>query len=183
MTMIRTVGLLAGATTLSVSGMAGATDIDNASIDALRTELNELRAQNESLEARLDAQDDAWLNETRATEIRGIVQDVLADSQTRTSLQNSNAMAGYKAGEGFFLSSQDGSFTMNIKGQIQVRWVMNHVGDATDSPTAGVAALTAGGANTNKTKWGFQIRRAKVKFQGNDFVNLDLECGLGSQES
>ena len=104
MTMIRTVGLLAGAATLSASGLAGATDIDSASIDALRAELSELRAQNESLEARVDAKDDAWLNETRTTEIRGIVQDVLADSQTRTSLQDSGAMAGYKAGQGFFLS-------------------------------------------------------------------------------
>jgi len=167
--MIRTVGLLAGAASLSVSGFAGATDVDNASIDALRAELNELRSQNESLEARVDAQDNAWLNETRATEIRGIVQDVLADSQTRTSLQDSNAMGGYKAGEGFFLSSQDGSFTMNIKGQIQVRWVMNHVGDDSGSGPSVASALSAGGANTNQTKWGFQVRRAKVKFQGNVF--------------
>jgi outer membrane murein-binding lipoprotein Lpp len=155
MTMIRTAGLLAGAATLSISGFAGATDIDNASIDALRTELADLRAQNDALGARVDAQDDQWLNETRATEIRGIVQDVLADSQTRTSLQDSNAMAGYKAGKGFYLSSQDGSFTMKIKGQVQVRWTMNHVKD--DPPAGG----------ENQTMWGFGVRRAKVKFSGN----------------
>ncbi|MCH2143604.1 MAG: hypothetical protein MK082_00510 [Phycisphaerales bacterium] len=160
MTMIRTVGLLAGAATLSASGFAGATDIESASIDTLRAELSELRAQNESLEARVDAQDNAWLNETRATEIRGIVQDVLADSQTRTSLQDSGAMAGYKSGSGFFLSSQNGAFTMHIKGQVQARWVMSHIGDDDDSedPTF---------ANQNATEWGFQVRRAKVKFQGN----------------
>jgi len=158
--MIRTVGLLAGAATLSASGFAGATDIESASIDTLRAELSELRAQNESLEARVDAQDNAWLNETRATEIRGIVQDVLADSQTRTSLQDSGAMAGYKSGSGFFLSSQNGAFTMHIKGQVQARWVMSHIGDDDDSedPTF---------ANQNATEWGFQVRRAKVKFQGN----------------
>ena len=155
MTMIRTVGLLAGAATLSASGLAGATDIDSASIDALRAELSELRAQNESLEARVDAKDDAWLNETRTAEIRGIVQDVLADSQTRTSLQDSGAMAGYKAGQGFFLSSQDGSFSMRISGQVQTRWVMSHVGDD--------PALNGG----NQYQWGFQVRRAKVRFQGN----------------
>jgi outer membrane murein-binding lipoprotein Lpp len=160
MTMIRTVGLLAGAATLSASGFAGATDIESASIDTLRAELTELRAQNESLEARVDAQDNAWLNETRATEIRGIVQDVLADSQTRTSLQDSGAMAGYKAGNGFFLSSQNGSFTMHIKGQVQARWVMSHIGD--DENT--VPNTFAG---QNNTDWGFQVRRAKVKFQGN----------------
>jgi outer membrane murein-binding lipoprotein Lpp len=157
--MIRTVGLLAGAATLSASGLAGATDIDSASIDALRAELSELRAQNESLEARVDAKDDAWLNETRTTEIRGIVQDVLADSQTRTSLQDSGAMAGYKAGQGFFLSSADGSFSMRVSGQVQARWVFSHVGDNTSEagPNFG----------QNKNDWGFQVRRAKVKFQGN----------------
>jgi hypothetical protein len=146
------------------SGFAGATDIESASIDTLRAELTELRAQNESLEARVDAQDNAWLNETRATEIRGIVQDVLADSQTRTSLQDSGAMAGYKAGNGFFLSSQNGSFTMHIKGQVQARWVMSHIGDD-DNTTVPAGAQNF--AQDNNTDWGFQVRRAKVKFQGN----------------
>jgi len=154
--MIRTVGLLAGAATLSASGFAGATDIESASVDALRAELSELRTQNENLASRLDAQDNAWLNETRATEIRGIVQDVLADSQSRTSLQDSGAMAGYKAGRGFFLSSQNGSFTMNITGQLQTRWVMSHVGDD-----------LVGQDSANNNEWGFQVRRAKVRFQGN----------------
>ena len=103
MTMIRTTGLITGAMTLALTGIAGAADNDNASIDALRAELNELRAQNNSLVARVDAQDAEWLNEERASEIRGIVQDVLADSQSRTSLQDSGMSAGYKAGEGFFL--------------------------------------------------------------------------------
>jgi outer membrane murein-binding lipoprotein Lpp len=167
MTMIRTVGLLAGAATLSASGLAGATDIDSASIDALRAELSELRAQNESLEARVDAKDDAWLNETRTTEIRGIVQDVLADSQTRTSLQDSGAMAGYKAGQGFFLSSQDGSFSMRISGQIQTRWVMSHVGGNITNTNTGTLADPVVNAGENNYAWGFQVRRAKVRFQGN----------------
>jgi len=158
--MIRTAGLLTGAATLSISGFAVAADIDDASIDALRTELAELRAQNDALEARVDAQDEEWLNETRASEVRGIVQDVLADSQTRTSLQDNKMMAGYKAGKGFFLSNQDGSFTMRIKGQVQVRWVMNR----TKQP---YAAAGTNIDNSPKTQWGFQIRRAKVKFQGN----------------
>lgn len=159
MTMIRTAGLLTGAATLSFSAFAGAADIDNASVDALRAELNELRAQNDALEARVDAQDKEWLNESRAAEVRGIVQDVLADSQTRTSLQDNGMMAGYKSGKGFFLSNQDGSFTMRIKGQVQVRWVMNY--------NKADFGLAAGTDNSPKTNWGFQIRRAKVKFQGN----------------
>lgn len=163
MTMIRTTGLLTGAITLAFTGIAGASDNDNASIDALRAELNELRAQNNSLVARVDAQDAEWLNEERASEIRGIVQDVLADSQSRTSLQDSGMMAGYKAGKGFFLSNQDGSFSLNVSGQLQTRWVFNNNPDP----------LVIGGGgeiikqNSEETNWGFQVRRAKVRFQGN----------------
>ena len=156
MTMIRTTGLLTGAITLAFTGIAGASDNDNASIDALRAELNELRAQNNSLVARVDAQDAEWLNEERASEIRGIVQDVLADSQSRTSLQDSGMSAGYKAGEGFFLSSADGNFRLNVNGQLQTRWVLNNNPGNIDPR-----------GNGEETSWGFQVRRAKVRFQGN----------------
>jgi outer membrane murein-binding lipoprotein Lpp len=164
MTMIRTTGLLTGAMTLALTGIAGAADNDNASIDALRAELNELRAQNNSLSARVDAQDTEWLNEERASEIRGIVQDVLADSQSRTSLQDSGMMAGYKAGKGFFLSNADGSFSLNVSGQLQTRWVFNNNPDpVTGVSDAGVLETD----NTEEQNWGFQVRRAHIRFQGN----------------
>merc|ERR1712167_401262 len=49
-------------------------------------------------------------------------------------------------------------------GQVQARWVMSHIGD--DENTV----VPAGGTDysgDNNTDWGFQVRRAKVKFQGN----------------
>ena len=67
-------------------------------IQDLRRELDELRADNAQTRAELaelkaeHGQD--WLSEQRASEIRGVVQDVLADAETRTSLQDSGAMAG-----------------------------------------------------------------------------------------
>ena len=164
MTMIRTTGLLTGAMTLALTGIAGAADNDNASIDALRAELNELRAQNNSLSARVDAQDTEWLNEERASEIRGIVQDVLADSQSRTSLQDSGMMAGYKAGKGFFLSNADGSFSLNVSGQLQTRWVFNNNPDPVDGFDANGDPVSASSEESN---WGFQVRRAHIRFQGN----------------
>ncbi|MEE2681477.1 MAG: porin, partial [Planctomycetota bacterium] len=154
--------------TLALTGIAGAADNDNASIDALRAELNELRAQNNSLAARVDAQDTEWLNEERASEIRGIVQDVLADSQSRTSLQDSGMMAGYKAGKGFFLSNSDGSFSLGISGQIQTRWVLNN--NPGNNPTFNENNTGFSGFDNRdqeETSWGFQVRRAKVRFQGN----------------
>ena len=125
MTMIRTTGFLAGTITLAFTSIAGAAD-STTSIDSLRAELNELRSQNDALAARVDAQDSEWLNEERAGEVRSLVQDVLADSQSRTSLQDSGMMAGYKAGKGFYLSNQDGSFSLMMSGQLQTRWVMNN---------------------------------------------------------
>ena len=158
MTMIRTTGFLAGTITLAFSSIAGAAD-STTSIDSLRAELNELRSQNEALAARVDAQDSEWLNEERAGEVRSLVQDVLADSQSRTSLQDSGMMAGYKAGKGFYLSNQDGSFSLMMSGQLQTRWVMNN---NTSRVTGGGTPLPG-----SESQWGFQVRRAKVRFQGN----------------
>ena len=159
MTMIRTTGFLAGTITLAFSSIAGAAD-STTSIDSLRAELNELRSQNDALAARVDAQDSEWLNEERAGEVRSLVQDVLADSQSRTSLQDSGMMAGYKAGKGFYLSNQDGSFSLMMSGQLQTRWVMNSNSGRVDNSFA----QTGTGS---ETQWGFQVRRAKVRFQGN----------------
>jgi hypothetical protein len=159
MTMIRTTGFLAGTITLAFSSIAGAAD-STTSIDSLRAELNELRSQNDALAARVDAQDSEWLNEERAGEVRSLVQDVLADSQSRTSLQDSGMMAGYKAGKGFYLSNQDGSFSLMMSGQLQTRWVMNNNSGRVDNSFVGTGT-------GSETQWGFQVRRAKVRFQGN----------------
>jgi hypothetical protein len=69
-------------------------------------------------------------------------------------------MAGYKAGKGFYLSNQDGSFSLMMSGQLQTRWVMNSNPGRVDDSFVG---LTDG----SETQWGFQVRRAKVRFQGN----------------
>ena len=137
------------------------------SLEALRADFEALREHNQSLEERnealsssLETQNRDWLTTERASEIRGIVQDVLADSQSRTSLQNSGMMAGYQAGKGFFLSNSDGSFSLKVTGQLQTRWVLNYTKQSFDNRNTGIQ-------NSPKTTWGFQIRRAKVRFQGN----------------
>ena len=131
-----------------------------ADFKALKDRNSALESRNEVLAASLDFQSRAWLNEARAGEIRDLVQDVLLDSQSRTSLQDSGMSAGYTSGKGFFLANQDGSFSLRITGQIQTRWVLNH----TKQSFADRGTSTE---NSPKTTWGFQIRRAKVKFKGN----------------
>ena len=110
-------GLVAGTTALAIAGTAfGGAESDNdalSQIAELKQELAELKQQ--------DSQD--WLTEQRASEIRGIVQDVLADADTRTSFQNSGAMAGWN--KGFFLASPDGNFRLNVGGLMQVRYTLN----------------------------------------------------------
>ena len=39
-------------------------------------------------------------------------------------------MAGYKPGRGFYIGNQDGSFSLQITGQIQTRWVLNYTSRA-----------------------------------------------------
>ncbi|RMH25391.1 MAG: hypothetical protein D6693_08740 [Planctomycetota bacterium] len=58
-----------------------------------------------------------------ADEIRALVADMLADAQTRSSLLQTGATAGHDGG--FFLASADGSFRLNISGQIQARYTLN----------------------------------------------------------
>ncbi len=150
-------GLVAGTTALAIAGTAfGGAESDNdalAQIAELKQELAELKQQ--------DGQD--WLTEQRASEIRGIVQDVLADADTRTSLQNSGAMAGYN--NGFFLASPDGNFKLNVQGFMQVRWTLN----SANGPAAAFTlpnGRTIPQRNVN-TKWGFENADTYLDFSGN----------------
>jgi hypothetical protein len=121
----------------------------------------DLRTEVEALKARVEAQDqeiaklrreddETWLTEQRAEQIRGLVQDVLADADTRASLLESGMNAGYD-GKHFFLASADGNYRMNIGGYMQVRYLANFREDT----------------GNDDTETGFQLRRAKLEFFGN----------------
>lgn len=134
MSLTKTVGLFAG-TTLAITGAAfGANDV-NAQIADLQAQIAELKS----------AQGNEWLTEQRATEIRGIVTDVLADAQTRSSLQGSGAGAGYNGG--FFMSSADGNYSMKVNVLEQIRWSFND--------------------NDEDQSFGFENKRTRLTFSGN----------------
>jgi phosphate-selective porin OprO/OprP len=136
--------------------VASPADEADARIEELIRRNDELAAKVERLE-RNQADDGTWLTEARAAEIRAIVQDTLADADTRASLQGDGATGGWN--KGFFLASPDGSFRMNIKGQIQVRWAY----DYRERPEG--ANPNWNGADSENT-WGWEIRRAKIAFTG-----------------
>ena len=138
---------LAGAVALMLTGgsYAGTTP-DGVTNDELRGRVAELEATVAELKA---GQGDNWLTEQRAGEIRGLVEDVLADADTRASLLTQGMAAGYD--DGFVLSNRDGSFSMKINGQIQFRWISNQQDNS--------------GGDDNR--WGFENSRTKLIFTGN----------------
>jgi len=159
-------GLVAGTTALAIAGTAfGGVESDSdalSQIAELKQELAELKQQ--------DSQD--WLTEQRASEIRGIVQDVLADADTRTSFQNSGAMAGWN--KGFFLASPDGNFRLNVGGMLQTRFTLNNTKDR--KPQKNLYGFDMGNTYLDFSghvvdpSWQFHVRGyfAGVGMNGND---------------
>jgi hypothetical protein len=144
MSLTTRVGLLAGASALTLTGASFA---DNpTSGQSTEARIAELEAQVAQLTG------DNWMTEQRADEIRNVVQDVLADADTRASLLQSGMSAGYD--DGFVIGSADGGFMMRINGQLQTRYVYNNVDTANP----------AGTDDTNRA--GFENTRTKLIFSG-----------------
>jgi hypothetical protein len=118
--------------------------------DAMQRELDELRALN----------NDEWLTERRADEIRALVQDVLADADVRSSLLDSGITAGWD--EHFYLASSDGRFLLRIGGGLQVRFIFNYHNESVLDETP----FTDG----DRYRYGFENRRSKLTFRGHMFT-------------
>ena len=141
MTLTKYVGILASG--LALTGAASAQGTDAMSeIAQLRADVANLKAQN----------GDKWLTEERAAEIKSLVNDVLADSETRTSLQGSGATSGYN--NGFFISSADGNFKLQLGLLAQARFTWNY------QPN-----VPAG--DDSFSTWAFENRRTAMAFSGN----------------
>ncbi len=142
MTLTKYVGILASG--LALTGAASAQGTDAMSeIAQLKAEVATLKSQN----------GDKWLTEERAAEIKSLVKDVLADSETRTSLQGSGATSGYN--NGFFISSADGNFKLNLSLLAQARFTWNY------QPADNI------GAEDGVSTWAFENRRTQMAFSGN----------------
>ena len=143
MSLTKFVGLLAGST-LTLTGVSYAAVEGN---NDTATQISELKAEIAALKGN---QGEQWLTEQRADQIRGVVQDVLADSNTRSSFQQAGgATAGYN--NGFFISSADGNYSLKINALEQVRFVWNNTYQDTK----------------DQNTWGFENRRTQAFFSGN----------------
>ena len=141
MSLTTKVGLLTGATATMLTGAVfAATPSSDISSSNLQARLEAAEAKIAQLSSQQDAD---WLTEQRSEEIREIVQDVLADADTRASLQGSNMSAGYD--NGFVISSSDGKWKLRINGLLQNRWILsnNRVPNTPLSGPALAAQLTA----------------------------------------
>lgn len=136
---------------------------DDAQQPSALQEIEKLKEKMAAMEARHDAEiaairnenGDKWLTQQRAEEIRVVVQDVLADSSTRSSLQGDGATAGWN--KGFFIASADGNFKLKIGGLIQARYVYSY------QPTTSRFEST----EAESSQYGTEVRRAEIIFSGN----------------
>lgn len=123
----------------------------------------DLSARLEAAEARiaeLSANQDAdWMTEQRSEQIRGLVQDVLSDADTRASLQGDGSTSGYN--DGFYIQSADGKWSMKINGLFQERFT---IGSGRNGGAVGAAV--DGNANNYTTAFGFETTRAALNFSG-----------------
>ncbi len=97
--------------------------------------------------------------DTTADEVRAIVSEMLADAQTRSSLQSGSANAGHDGR--FFLASSGGDFRLNLGGYMQFRYMANF-GDDLD------------GVTDNDDERGFKFQRTRLIFSGKLYDSIDF---------
>lgn len=110
---------------------ASSTSPAGPTLEDLLQRIDSLERKNQALETQVTElkaiEGEKWLSQERADQIRGIVADVLADSEQRASLRQDAMTAGWN--DGFFLASPDGRFKLSVGGLIQPRFMWSHVRD------------------------------------------------------
>ncbi len=159
--------IVTGLIGVAFAGAAGA--IDSSPLEELRAvvaqQQQQLRTQSQQIEQLRAAQDQNWLNDRRVQEVKALVREVLSDADTRASLLEAQLNAGWN--QGFFLSSEDGSFLLRILGDVQFRHILstspNAQDDATDSDsgTPGVQPT-----ELDDTRNGFESVRTRLGLRG-----------------
>ena len=147
------------------------------SLDGLIDRLDTLERDNSYLQAEVEQlrqeAGQEWLTEKRSAEIRGLVQDVLADSSSRMSLQDSAATAGWDAGRGFYLRSSDNRFMLQVGGLVQARYVFNYASDSpgfTNNTNTTLGNNRFNNAQRNSgSAFGFDLPHTRLVFKGHVF--------------
>lgn len=124
--------------------------------------LQELKAQNEALMARIERLESGQQQQRdrqavlERDVVDATVKSVLTDADKRSQyLAPEGFTAGYDAGK-FLIQSADGSFVLNPSLQLQVRHITNFRQDSKN-------------VSSEDVQNGFELRRAKFAFDGNIF--------------
>jgi hypothetical protein len=156
------VGLLAGAAALTLTGVSSANPASESTNDDLAQRLAAAEAKIAAMEA---ANNQNWLTEQRSAEIRGLVQDVIADADSRASLLQGGMTSGYD--NGFILGDSTGNWLLRTNFLMQQRFNWNHTEDDVQ----------------DADRWGFENTRSKFIMSGH-VVNPDwyylVDVNVGS---
>ena len=181
-------GLAGGLLCLVTVGVSGeAIGVQEASetqrvLDAIHAELELVREENSQMREEMDIlraqNEDDWLTEQRAEEIKGLVADVLADADTRASFTGNGLMAGWS--DDFFLASADGRFLLKIGALLQNRYIYNHRKFEKDviineRPDPNQIRFDRG----DKDVYGFEVTTARLNFSGHVFKDIDYKFEIG----
>lgn len=162
MSLTKRAGLLAGAAVLTLTSGSLADTTQEANSTELKARIAEL----ESRLAAVEAKDGDQLTEQRAAEVRAIVEETLADADTRASMLNQGMTAGYD--DGFVISSTDGNWLLRTNFLMQQRFTFGYA-EAQGAAPDGI--------------WGFENTRSTFTLSGN-VVSPDwfykVEINLGT---
>ena len=129
---------------------------DTSANDSVSVELKALRARVADLEQK---ENQNWMTQERANQIRSIVEETIADAKKRSQFADGD-LVGYK--NGFYIQTADQNFKFQANGYLQFRYtfandrVVNSAAYGTNQPKSGDAS-------------GFDFRRARLIFSGNAF--------------
>lgn len=131
-------------------------------LDALERRNDELERRNRDLAGEIATmkaeRGEEWLTEERARQIREIVEDVLADADSRASLRQDGMTAGWN--DGFFMASQDGRFKLQVGGLLQTRFLWSHIRGGQTDP---------GVQDRKQDRYGFDLPNTELWFRGHVF--------------
>ena len=156
-----------GASAPAAPGAGGVLDRPDPSVSDLLKRLDTLEERNKELETRVTEltreQGEEWMGEQRASQIRDIVRDVLADADQRASLRDGGMTAGWN--DGFFLASNDGRFRMNFGGFVQSRFIWSSIqeGPPTAPPSNGFVQ------DRQVNRYGFDVPDLQLWVDGHVF--------------
>jgi Phosphate-selective porin O and P len=170
---IRLCGFIAA---LGLSGLVWAADdavrstaTGGPTLEDLLNRIDSLERRNQALETQVTElkalEGEKWLSQERADQIRGIVADVLADSEQRTSLRQDSMTAGWN--DGFFLASPDGRFKLSVGGLVQPRFMWSHVRDNQLQSTGFVTPYLI--PDLIEDRYGFDSNYNELVFKGHLF--------------